>query len=217
MAGLTRRDRMKPEKRESRQFVIEQDSSRKRIFIVAFRTILPKILLMHVIRPMTAVTVGRHVVLFHFSSMTTVTGIFLVGATERKITLLGMIEFRRLPLRGRMAGPALFAESTRMDVIARMATGAGLGKLSFTRRQLMTSCAARFTVCTRQREATFALVIEALFEPGVCFVAIRTARTELAFVYIVDGMTGDAITRRRLVVLRDMTSIAARVDMSPRQ
>ena len=172
---------------------------------------------MNVVRNVTAVTVRRHVILLHLPSMATVAGVPLVGTTERKIRLLRMVEFRLPPGRWRMACAAFLAESASMNVVARMAAGTGLGKLSFARRQLMTSGAARFSVCTGQCETALALVIEALLEPRVCLVAIGAAHTELPLVRIVDGMAGDAVTRGLLVVLRDMTSIAARVHMSARQ
>ena len=160
--------------------MIEQDSSRKRFFIVAFRTIRPEIPLVHIIRSMTAVTVRRHVIFLHFSSVTAIARVLRMGTTKREISLFGMIEFRGLPFRGGMACTALLAESSGMDVIARVAAGTVLGKLTFTRWLDMTCGTARLTVCTGQRETTLPLVIEALLEPRIRLVAVRAPDTELA-------------------------------------
>ena len=168
--------------------MIKQDSARKRILIVAFRTILPEIPVMNVVRNVTAITVRRRVVLLHLPSMATVAGVPLVGTAERKIRLLRMVEFQLPPGRWRMACAAFLAESASMNVIARMAAGTGLGKLSFARWQPMAGCTASFAMCAGQREATFLLVIETLLAPGIGLVTIGAAQTEVAFVRVVDGM-----------------------------
>jgi hypothetical protein len=166
---------------------------------------------------MAFMTIHRRLALFHLLRVAAVAGALPVGTTKWEPGFLGVIEFRSIPGRRRMACAALLAEAPCVDIIARMAARAGFRKLSFAGWQAMTCGAASFAVCANQREATFPLVIETLLAPGIGLVTISAIQAEVPFVCVVDGMTRHAIRWRFFVVGRDMASIAACSHMSTRQ
>jgi hypothetical protein len=73
--------------------VVEQDSSRKRFLIVAFRTILSEISLVYIVQSMAVMALHRCLALFHLPGVAAIAGTLSVGTPKREAGFLGVIEF----------------------------------------------------------------------------------------------------------------------------
>ena len=120
--------RMQSKERKGSQAVVERDSARKRIFIVTFRTVAAQTLEMYVVATMAADAAVIH--LFRLRSprlpgtgVTRRTRSIAMRSAECEIGALSMVETDFGPFPGMMAVSAIGAESTRMDIFARMTSG----------------------------------------------------------------------------------------------
>jgi hypothetical protein len=128
-----------------------------------------------------------------------------MGAMKGKFRFLRMIEAGLPPRRREMAGTAVLAKAIRMDIIAGMASRAGLRQLSFAGRPAMTSDTGRFGMRATKPEVALSGVIEVFAFPGCCRVAVNTGGSKSPGMGIIDCMTRIAVLWRALVLLGDMT------------
>ncbi len=205
---LARHRNMQADEREARQVVVEVGFRAPSRWRMALRAVDSEFSGMHV-RCTVAADAARFQLLGGDDRrVTRVTVDLLVPSFERPFTIPRVIERSRQPLLVAVTSLALSAEAARVRVFAAVATLAILGQRVLQAAASMTICAVNACVDAQQGKAGLLRMIELRGLPARGRVAVGAFRAALASMHVVRRMTGNALLRRALVAIAEVTGEA---------
>jgi len=199
---------MQADEREAREVMIEVGFRAPSRWGVALRAVGSEFAGMHVRCTVAAGAARFELLGGDDRRVTRVTVDFLVPPFERPFAIARVIEGSRQPLLFAMAVLALAAEAARVRVLAAVAT------LAISRHRILQAAAAMAIravdacVDAQQGEAGLLRMIELRSLPARGRVAVGAFRAALAAMHVVGRMTGNALLRRALVAIAEMTGEA---------
>ena len=199
---------MQAHEREAREVVIEVRFGAPSRWRVALRAVDSEFPGMHVRCAVAADATRLELLRGDVRRMTRVTGDLLVPSFERPAAVARMIEYGGQPLLIAMARLALGAKAAGVRVFGAMAA------LTIARQRIVQAAAAMAIrtvdtcVDTQQGEAGLLRMIELRRLPARCRMAVGAFRAALAAMHVVGRMTGNALLRRALVAIAEMTGEA---------